>query len=242
MTAERSTAPEKGSGAPWGWYEAIGLVLVSHFVLIVSGSIAVSGRGPDAPPTPVATQFWASTPFWATIIVGAWWVAGRGSSLVDVRAALGISLRSVDVVIGVAVGVATQLVLLPALYWPIHRLGGTDRDDLERLARDLVDTADGVVGVTLLVLMTCVFAPVCEELLYRAVVLRGVGRDSWALGVGVASVVFGLAHLQGLQLPGLIVLGLIAGVLVWRTGRIGAAVLAHVAFNATTVVVLLAER
>jgi len=242
VTAERSTAPEKGSGASWGWYEAIGLVFVSHFVLIVSGSIAVSGRGPDAPPTPVATQFWASTPFWATIVVGAWWVAGRGTSLVDLRASLGLSMRFVDVAIGISVGVATQLLLLPALYWPIHRLSGTDRDDLERLARDLVGTADGVVGVMLLVLMTCVFAPVCEELLYRAVVLRGVGRDSWALGVVVGAVVFGLAHMQGLQLPGLIVLGLITGVLVWRTGRIGAAVLAHVAFNATTVVVLLAER
>jgi membrane protease YdiL (CAAX protease family) len=51
-----------------------------------------------------------------------------------------------------------------------------------------------------------------------------------------SAVFFGLVHLQGLQLPGLILFGLVAGVCAQRTGRLGMSIIAHAAFNATALV------
>ncbi len=49
-----------------------------------------------------------------------------------------------------------------------------------------------------------------------------------------------LSHLQLLQLPGLVLAGAVFGVLAHRSGRLGPAIAAHVAFNMVTVVALLA--
>jgi membrane protease YdiL (CAAX protease family) len=58
--------------------------------------------------------------------------------------------------------------------------------------------------------------------------------------IGISSVVFGLSHGQLLQLPALILAGVLFGVLAHRAGRLGPAIAAHVAFNMVTVVSLLA--
>ncbi len=52
---------------------------------------------------------------------------------------------------------------------------------------------------------------------------------------------FGLVHFQLLQLPGLIVAGILFGILAHRAGRLGPAIAAHVTFNMVTVVALLAS-
>ena len=150
-------------------------------------------------------------------------------------------MRPLDVVVGAACGVATQLLVLPVLYWPVLRLTGQDYDDVEAAARKLADSATGAVGVTLFVLMACLFAPVAEELLYRGLLLRSSGWTAPA-ALGVTTVIFACSHLQGLQLPGLVVFGLVAGILAQRTGRLAPAIAAHVAFNTTSVVGLLWHR
>ena len=52
---------------------------------------------------------------------------------------------------------------------------------------------------------------------------------------------FGATHFQLLQLPGLVLAGALFGVLAYRSGRLGPAIVAHVAFNMVTVVSLLAS-
>ena len=44
---------------------------------------------------------------------------------------------------------------------------------------------------------------------------------------------FAAVHLQLLQFPALVLIGLVLGWLTLRTGRLGPAIWAHVAFNAT---------
>jgi uncharacterized protein len=71
--------------------------------------------------------------------------------------------------------------------------------------------------------------------LMRAIQARW--NDSLAL---VASALFfALVHFQPLQIPGLFAFGLILGACAQRTGRLGMGILAHSAFNATAVVMLL---
>lgn len=237
--ADAAARRPEGSGAGWGWTEAIVLVLAAHFVLIVGGSFAIGDRATDDV-IPIATQMLATIPFWIWILVGSWVLVSRTTD--DVPEALGLRVRPIDVPLGIGVGVAMQLVVLPLLYWPILHVLDIDPDEVDRLARELVDTARGAGQVTMLVLLTCVFAPLTEELLYRGVLQRGAGRTNALVGVAIAAVVFGVAHFQSLQLFGLVLFGGAAGLLAWRTGRLGPAVIAHAAFNATTVIKLLAER
>ncbi|MBA2438666.1 MAG: CPBP family intramembrane metalloprotease [Acidimicrobiia bacterium] len=86
-----------------------------------------------------------------------------------------------------------------------------------------------------------VAAPLFEELFYRGLWLRAVERR-WGTGWAVvtSSLVFGLIHFQVYDLPALIGFGLVVAVLAVRTGRLGPAIWAHVAFNLTAVISLLA--
>jgi len=112
-------------------------------------------------------------------------------------------------------------------------------DDVSSEARELVDSASGA-GVLVLVLIVCVGAPIAEELFYRGLVLRSVERR-WSTPVAVvaSTVLFGVVHLQGLQLPALLLIGAVLALLTVRSDRLGPAILCHSGFNACTLFVLL---
>lgn len=152
---------------------------------------------------------------------------------------LGWRFRPGDVPLGLAVGVATQLVAVPLLYQPVFWIFG--EHDVAEPARVLTSRATSGVGVALLALVVVVGAPVVEELFFRGVLYRAVDHRVGAVAaVVVSSLVFALVHLQLLQSPALFLFGVVAALLVWWSGRLGPAVFAHVGFNLTTVVALLA--
>jgi len=191
------------------------------------------------------------------------WIGMLGSIGVVLRrrgAAFGrLRLRGrwVDVPVGIAVGVACQLLLVPLVSYPWATLLGEDLDALEEPACRLAVKADeSTLGLVLLSLIVVVGAPVVEELFFRGFVQRaaiatfgrGVAADDTSaaavtarrvatgLGIAFTAVLFGLTHFQLLQLPALIAFGVVLGVLAHRTGRLGPSIVAHMAFNATTVV------
>lgn len=158
---------------------------------------------------------------------------GRGP-IADYR----IQLRLVDVPVGIVVGVLTQLagnlVLKPVLWFTSYT-----NEDIERPARELADKAHGA-GVVLLVLIVAIAAPIVEEIFFRGLVLRSLERrmsTGWA--VVATGAIFAATHFEPLQFPALFLFGLVAGVLVARTGRLGPAVWAHLAFNGLAVFSLL---
>jgi uncharacterized protein len=147
---------------------------------------------------------------------------------------------------GLGAGLGTQVVAIPLLYVLIFTITdalGWDIDqDLSAAARELTDKATDPVGVVLLVLIVAVLAPIIEELFFRGLLLRAVERRSgptWALWV--SSVIFGAVHLQALQFPALTLIGLVLGWMTLRTGRLGPAIWAHIAFNSVATALLLAE-
>jgi membrane protease YdiL (CAAX protease family) len=151
---------------------------------------------------------------------------------------LGLAIERRDVGIGLAAGLGAQ-VLLPLLYLPLLAILGDDAD-VSGVARELTGRASGVGQVAILYLVVGVLAPVSEEVFYRGLVLRGLERriDPRA-ALWVQALLFGAAHFQPLQFLGQAAFGLLAGVLVQRTGRLGASIVAHLAFNATAVTLLL---
>lgn len=162
----------------------------------------------------------------------------RGSG--DVRRDLALALPGRDTLVGLGAGFAAQLALLPAMYWLIFQL--VERQDVAADARDLVERVRGdAVAIALVVVVVVLFAPVVEELFYRGMLFRILSARlpvPWVVVVQAA--VFATLHFQLLQWPGLFVFGLVAGTLRARSGSLGAPIAAHAAFNAVTVVAIVA--
>ena len=141
---------------------------------------------------------------------------------------------------GAAVGVLTQVAAVPALYWLVEQFTGAL--DVAGPARELTDRFQGA-GFILLAGLVVGVAPVVEELFYRGLLLRAAERR-WgpAPAVIVSSAVFGASHFQLIQFPALFGFGVVLAVLTLRSGRLGPAIAAHMAFNAVTIIVIAVTR
>jgi len=74
---------------------------------------------------------------------------------------------------------------------------------------------------------------VAEELFFRGVVQRSlVARIGAPAGIGLSSLIFGAFHLEPAQAIGAAIVGVPLGFLVWRTGSLIPAMLAHAVNNA----------
>jgi hypothetical protein len=218
---------------------AVGIGL-SQLLLLVAQVVVLSIAG---------WEEFSQVPLWATALLqlplwAGWLVALRGAGAKGhgVVREFRVRFRPVDVPVGVGVGLLMQFVVLPLLYWPILRLTDRTSEDLSEPARVLADKAQGPLGWVVLSLVVVVGAPLVEELFYRGLLLgalrkRGVGP---ALAAVLSGAVFAVMHLQPLQFAGLFALGVVLALLVLRTRRIGAAVVAHATFNAVTVALLAA--
>ena len=176
-----------------------------------------------------------SVPLWLGLM-GVPLLARRAG--LDWRRQIGWRMRRRDVFVGIGFGLGMQLVLVPLLYWPILRV--FDDLDVEKPARELVDKAHGSFDVVALVLMTIIVAPITEEVFFRGL-LQGALRDRFGpvRAVGIASLAFAVTHFQPVQFPALALVGVVLGLLVLATGRLGPALWAHMSFNAVTVIFLL---
>lgn len=248
MSGRRRRLPVAGlDPVPWTAPEALLAIAGAHLALLVGGVVVMGAGGWDVGAQPIGADVAALVPFWAVALVLSFRLADRGP--LGPGAELGLTgvrpttprRRAIEVGAGALAGVVTSLAVVPLLYVVVHRLAGTTAADLERPARLLADRADTGLGVALLVLSTCVAAPLVEETLYRGVLLPALGSLGTTSAVVASAVVFAAAHLQLLQFPGLVAIGLVLGVLRVVTGALVAPVAAHVGFNVTAVVVLLTQ-
>ncbi|MCC5953272.1 MAG: CPBP family intramembrane metalloprotease [Acidimicrobiia bacterium] len=174
-------------------------------------------------------------PLWLGLIgvpvVAAW---RKGTSL---RVDFGLSQRARDVPIGLAIGVACQVgvvLFYNAISWLV------DPEEVAEPAREVVASAADPVGLVVLVAVVGFGAPFAEELFYRGLTMRALCKRGMTAGwsIVLTAMFFAIAHLQSLQFPALVAVGVVFGVLAHRTGRLGPAIWAHVGFNLTTVAVL----
>ncbi|MGV1034433.1 MAG: CPBP family intramembrane glutamic endopeptidase [Microbacteriaceae bacterium] len=193
------------------------------------------------PSDALARWWWAGTvALWLSLLVPIVIAARRGTPRGLYR------IRLSDIGWGFAIGVLLRLIdgglselFTGSATWPSYTLNFDDQLPATWWFGEFI----GPVFI----------APVIEELFFRGVLLVSVYRlvrktvsNTSALGIAVlaSSVVFVLAHMftLGTSLPeaiSLSLLGVILGTLVARTGRIWGAVVAHVVFNASFVVLAL---
>jgi hypothetical protein len=226
----------------WGLGEALGGWIGIQAWGLTFGAVvlALTGHaGEDFDSLPLAVvalaQVGLSIGMWAVPAAAAHF---KGSSLAR---DFGFRITWADVPLGLVTGVLLQLVGLRLLYGPLLHLLDKTSSDLDGPARSLSDRAEDPLGVILLIVIVAVLAPIFEELFYRGLMQRAFlkhGLPPWA-AIGATAAIFGISHGELLQLPGLVAAGLVFGYLAHRTGRLGASIACHLAFNLVATVALL---
>ncbi|MHB8682428.1 MAG: CPBP family intramembrane glutamic endopeptidase [Acidimicrobiales bacterium] len=195
-------------------------------------------------------------PAWVVVsgLVGLWIgflgavvVASRTMGTGDVRRDMGLSFRPVDLVLGPAIGLAGQLVLLPLLYLPLEPVIPHLNQRLSQPAKHLTGGFPGA-DLALIAALTVLVVPVVEELVFRGLFLRGAlrlfrgagARLGPALAVLATGVVFALAHLEALETLGLGAFGAVLAYVAYRAGRLGPCILAHATFNLVAILAVAA--
>ncbi len=232
--------PVGGDQVRWGLPAAVLCLLGAQLFAVVwfvfaSGLVYGSEPLPSIDSRPIWTLVLFNLGLWLAYLVGPVLVkrfTGSGP-LVDFDLRVG----PIQILAAAALGVAAQLLLLPALYWVLLQFVSGDPN---RTAEALGDRVNNPADVLLFVVAVVVVAPVVEEWFYRGMLLPTLARRFGTVAGAVSSsAVFALVHQEPILLPGLFVLALLLSWLTIRTGRIGPAIVAHMAFNATTVVQLL---
>ena len=234
MTDEPATEDRASTEGPvrWGLGEAIAGYLGAFVLLNLVAGIWYGATGQEDPT--LGSRVATLLALWAGLVAAAVLTSrlkGRGS----LRKDFGLRIERRDIVPGLAAGVACQF-LLTLLYVPFTWLNPDL--DVSGEAKRLIDPVQGP-GLVLLGVCLVVGAPLVEELFFRGLLQRALGRrfgPAWA--VAVSSLVFGLTHYQPVQLLGLVVFGVVLGMMAHRTGRLGLGIVTHAAFNATTVILL----
>jgi membrane protease YdiL (CAAX protease family) len=228
----------------WGLFVYLGAGVVASVVLLATGAIDAA----DAAEGDIGElSIWAL----AVTLAAGWfglvgWPAlasyrkGQRSLALD----FGLEIRWIDVAWGLLGGLGAIVVsVIGGLLW----LGLTG-DEAPSNGGFLPERPGPLVGFALWVLVA-VATPIAEELFFRGLTLRAIGRR-WGLPIGVvaSSVVFGLMHATGGTSIGSALFftvvtagyGAVFAVLVVRSqGRLGAAIVAHSVVNSIAVVTLL---
>jgi membrane protease YdiL (CAAX protease family) len=163
---------------------------------------------------------------------------GTGSVRSDFR----LRFRWLDLLIGFGGAIVARcvaaLVLVPFIH--LFRSAGNADQALDSV------TKLGVSGWTVLIVLSCVGAPLFEELFFRGL-LQGqlVERFGPGIAIAVTAVVFGAAHIANDPgIAGLLLAlsvgaaGVVLGVVRHLTGRLGSSIATHALFNVTAVVAL----
>ncbi len=256
MVEERTTRPAKSWGpaeAALAWPAAVFVGTLSYLFVLQAGDYSsaiperpgghigravgqlASGEALRDDTMPLVWQMLLLIPGWVVLLGVCWMFAG---ALGHERVGWSLRGEPSDIALGVFSGAALQVPLLVIVVLIMQAIFGDFEQSGRALA--LVDLADTWPKVILLVAAVGVGAPIVEEMFYRGVVQRWlVDAVGPVLGIGIASVIFGAVHLSLIEFVPLTVVGVILGILFWKTGRLLPAVIAHMTFNMFTLVNLL---
>lgn len=241
-------------GKPTGLAGAFGGQLLALVATVIAAApfVVTAADGATSVKDGVTPVIVTLIPMWIVLLATVGIVAHRRRESF-VRSA-GFGVRRLDA-LWLLVGMALQVVGA-LIYLPFH----VSSDDLEKPARDLIGQA-GRLGPSfaLLAVALVVGAPVVEEIFYRGLVVRALQRrfsgsatgdeggdraesrrrrSTDVLAAVLGAMWFGLIHFEPLQLPALVLIGLVCALLTVRTGRLGPAIFCHAGFNLVTVIAL----
>ena len=190
---------------------------------------------------------YAQAPTLVVLLVGsvAPWVFLGGYPLVITRLRgngprvdLGLSLGWIDLVWAAVAGVV-GLIIASLLALLTQQIFGEFTSTGAEVAEQ-IRQAGGTAAVLVFAVLLVVGAPIVEELAFRGLLFnslrkRGVGV-AWTLVI--SSLAFAVIHFEPTRLLVLVALGLVLGIVRWRTGSLVACMITHAMINAPAALVL----
>lgn len=216
----------------WGLGDFFWIYVAGIVASVVAGSVGLALTGDTsghigALTTALSTLGQFGTWFGCVLLVARM----KGTSA---RQDFGLRVRARDwwvIFAGIGIFLAATVLILPLVH-------------LANAHQQVVDDLDNASGAKLAVfaVVAVVIAPVCEELLFRGLLLQSLRRrlsPEWA--VIVQALAFALAHPMlsptvgdVAVVPALFLLGAISGVVAVRRGDLSASIMLHVGFNLLT--------
>ena len=212
----------------------LGGIIASAIVIATSGGSAVADLG-ELGLGALLVSLVAGWPGFLGWPMVATWFKGQRSLVKD----FGLQLEVIDLAWGVLGGLAAlSLSIAAGVVWRLL----SDRP--EPTNSEFLPSRPSALTALALLVLVAVCTPIVEELFFRGLVLRSVGRRfglRWA--VVASSILFGLLHYQGAGLHGLFISGVTAtygavfALLVVRAGgRLGPSIVAHMVVNGIGVI------
>ena len=238
--------PQDTNGAPvgipvqprWGLGDAALGFALAIFLATLVGSLWLSVFGGDEDGLGARTA--GQVGLW-TGLVGIALLASRRKGYGTLAEDFGFTAKPSDLGVGLGAALVSWLLVVPLVALALRPFFG--HPDVSKPVKDLVEQASGPKAL-ILVLVAVVCAPLVEELFFRGLLLRSLQRrlgTGW--GVAVSAVLFGLAHPQPLDtgavvivMAGLTAFAVVLALLAVKTGRLGASIVAHAAFNAISLI------
>jgi membrane protease YdiL (CAAX protease family) len=227
-TIDRTTTPDAPLGlwATLAWGAAgIGALYLTWMIPIVLSAIAGSPVAMPALYLPIDHMVVAF------VVVAALWFNRRPlrQYLAISALRLGGVARSIGIGLAAYVGFVILLGMLEAL-----RSWGVEPAPTPAPAKVVIDNAM-IMSLAAYWFVLVVAAPIVEEMLFRGLLYRGLEAKIGALAtITITSVLFGMVHYLGFGWPRAVAtgcLGLLFGVIRWRTGNTTATMVTHAAIN-----------
>lgn len=231
------TAVPRPPGFWWRVLSPVGAVILAFVILIVVAVGLFAVLSEDAAGTVAVAVGGAGILLFGALLLRRLPAHERRVALARKHSVVGAILMGVNVGLGMVIA-SGAIILLGTLVDPGLR---------ERLEEEPVEIGPGVWGAVVTVIALVVLAPLGEELMFRALLLRGlVRRMTFRRAAVVSSLIFGAVHLDAwLTLNwargvSLVVVGLgLAWLYRWR-GYWGA-VVAHATVNGVAAIALIAQ-
>jgi uncharacterized protein len=233
LPADRRPQARK-PGVTWGLGDFAWVYFAGIFVSVLLAGVGYSISGdrtghPGALTTGLALLGQFGGWIVGLVIVSRW--KGRGT----LRADFGFAVHRRDAWMILA-GVGLEIALVAMIY-PISNLVDNQRQDVVKELQN----ARGV-HLALIALAAGVVAPICEELLFRGLLLRALRRRMPVVAaVAVSALVFALAHPAVdpswgtfAIVPALFALGAVSGAVAVRRGDLSVSIFLHIGFNFLT--------
>lgn len=216
----------------WSASYAVALFL-SSAILVMTGNVdLVSGKEPKWFLGVSALALWA--PF-----VGGLYLVSKKLGTDNFARDYFLNFRVADFW-GIPIGIFSQLLLVGLVTWPFRIIFPEKfaPELVEKRAQDLFDNATGL-WLLVLIVVVVLGAPFVEELVYRGFIQTGLNnRFNETVALVLTATMFAGVHLQLVELPGLFAFALVLGFCFQRTKRLGLSIVAHVAFNATGILLI----
>lgn len=185
------------------------------------------------------------------ILWGLWGLLGWGLSKTKLRTVFSLQkIKPRLIFLTVVIAILAQFVIILISTFAPTILG----QELKGNATDLITPETSTLVLVLTILTATVFAPIFEEILFRALFFDGIyntakkvkakEKTAITLAIIISSLLFGLAHVISFDINGVfiyIITGLFGAYLAWlrvKTQSLTLSIISHTTFNSVTMVLL----